>query len=40
MSDAASSGNTADNPREFASRRILAVLGLPADEADTTGSRW
>lgn len=35
MAVTASAGNTPQDPREFASRKVLAVLGVPADDTET-----
>ena len=37
MSITHSSADTVDDPREFASRKVIGVLGVPAGDADTIG---
>jgi hypothetical protein len=37
MAGTASSGNTGEDPREFASGKVLAVLGVPAEGGETLG---
>jgi integrase len=37
MTDTVSSGNTPQDPPEFASRKVLAVLGVPAEDGQTIG---
>jgi len=37
MTDIASSGNTGEDPREFASGKVLTVLGTPAGGGETLG---
>jgi len=37
MSSTASSGNAGEDPREFASGKVLAVLGVPAEGGETLG---
>jgi hypothetical protein len=35
MAGTASSGNPGEDPREFASGKVLAVLGVPAEGRET-----
>jgi site-specific recombinase XerD len=37
MAAAASSGNPVEDPREFASRKVLTVLGVPTEDPETLG---
>ncbi len=37
MSITAFTADTVDDPREFASRKVIGVLGVPADDVDTIG---